>query len=138
MAYNYNPYNNYYSQNYNNNMSYNPMPQTQMQRPQIDTPIQDLRFVTSEEAKAYIVYPNTTALLIDKASKIAYLKSTDNLGQSSMKMFKYGELNTNDDTKNEEYLMKNFVHKDTLDTIVNDINAQLNELKNSINKQIEE
>ena len=93
--------NNYY------NMGFNGYPQYQqpiMQQPMqvqaqrqvpFDMPIQDLRFVTSEEAKAYIVMPNCNALLIDQTSKVAYLKSADQIGKSSTKFFKFEEIDQN-------------------------------------------
>lgn len=106
MAYNYNPYGNYYPQ-------YQTYQQPVQQRPQanFDTPIQDLRFVTSEEAKAHIVYPNSNALLIDKNNGLAYLKSADGLGQSTMRTFKYEEVNgglnpVSSGLNAEEYLKK--------------------------------
>lgn len=68
------------------NMQQIPMqPQPQMQ---YEIPIQDVRFVTSEEAKAYIVMPNSKALLIDK-NGMAYLKTADNMGQSQTQYFRF-------------------------------------------------
>ena len=74
------------------------MPPNQMQ-PQMQTPvpyeipIQDVRFVTSEEARAYIVMPNSKALLIDKQSGIAHLKSADNMGQSQTIFYRFEPVN---------------------------------------------
>lgn len=73
-----------------------PQNQPQMQpqpQPQYEMPIQDIRFVTAEEAKAFIVMPNTSVLLIDKSSGIAQLKSADNMGQSNSKHFRFEEVN---------------------------------------------
>jgi hypothetical protein len=77
-----------------------PMPQIQQQpimqvpsqpmpQPQMDMPVQDIRFVTSEEAKAFIVMPNTRVLLIDRHGGIAHLKTADNMGQSATQMFRF-------------------------------------------------
>lgn len=90
-------------------------PQFQVQKTN-DNPIQDIRFVTSEEAKAHIVYPNTHALLIDKAKGVAYLKSADNMGQSTMKAFRYEELLEN---KTET---TNFVKKEEFEGVVQQLN----------------
>lgn len=72
------------------------MTQTQPQQPvqqmPYEIPIQDVRFVTSEEAKAYIVMPNSKALLIDK-SGTAYLKTADNMGQSQTQYFRFEPIN---------------------------------------------
>lgn len=81
--------------------NYNPQPQQMAQmpqnspqvQPQYDAPIQDIRFVTTEEAKAFIVMPNSTVLLIDKASGRAQLKSADQMGQSASKFFRFEEIN---------------------------------------------
>lgn len=67
-------------------------PQQQVQ-PQYETPIQDIRFVTSEEAKAFIVMPNSKALLIDKNGGVAHLKTADNMGQSVTQYFKFEQVN---------------------------------------------
>ena len=67
-----------------------PMQQPQMQ---YELPIQDVRFVTSEEAKAYIVMPNSKALLIDKNSGVAHLKVADNMGQSQTQYFRFEPVN---------------------------------------------
>jgi hypothetical protein len=68
-----------------------PQPQPQ---PQVsyEIPIQDIRFVTSEEAKAYIVMPNTKALLIDR-NGLAYLKTADGMGQSQTEYFRFEPVN---------------------------------------------
>lgn len=90
-----------YGSNYYGQPSYAPtmqqMPLQAQNQPQMaqqyDVPIQDIRFVTSEEAKAYIVMPNSTVLLIDKSSGKAILKSADPMGQSASKFFKFEEIN---------------------------------------------
>lgn len=72
------------------------MPSTPQNQPQAqqqyDMPIQDIRFVTAEEAKAFIVAPNTSVLLIDKQSGLAQLKSADQMGQSASKFFRFDEV----------------------------------------------
>lgn len=67
--------------------------QQQVQQQQYEAPIQDLRFATLEEAKAYIVMPNTRALLIDRQNGIALMKSADNIGQSFAQYFKFIPVN---------------------------------------------
>jgi hypothetical protein len=70
-----------------------PAPQNQPQaQPQYEMPIQDIRFVTAEEAKAFIVMPNSRVLLIDR-SGTAYLKTADNMGQSVTQYFKFEPVN---------------------------------------------
>lgn len=69
-------------------------PQNQPQaQPQYEMPIQDIRFVTAEEAKAFIVMPNSRVLLIDR-SGMAYLKTADNMGQSQTQCFRFEAVNS--------------------------------------------
>lgn len=97
------PYANYGMPNYAQR-PYVPQAQQAMQntqqipmqpQPQIqyETPIQELRFVTSEEAKAFIVMPNSKALLIDKNNGVAHLKVADNMGQSQTQYFRFEAIN---------------------------------------------
>jgi hypothetical protein len=97
------PYSNYGMPNYSQR-PYTPQVQQAMQntqqipmqpQPQMqyEIPIQDIRFVTSEEAKAYIVMPNSKALLIDKNSGVAHLKVADNMGQSQTQYFRFEPIN---------------------------------------------
>ena len=105
MSYGYNPYSyqnpfsmpNYAQRAYAPQQQPAPMPQVQPQQmpaqtafPQtMDIPVQDIRFVTSEEAKAFIVMPNTRVLLIDRQGGVAHLKTADNMGQSATQMFRF-------------------------------------------------
>lgn len=111
-------------------------PQQSQQPQQFDLPILDIKFATSEEAKSYIMFPNTNVLLIDRQNKIAYLKSADNLGQSSMKGFRYEEEmpeNENTQNKNQEQLKESQQLNHTqLDT---DIFVKKDDLKNFITKE---
>ena len=50
---------------------------------------QDVRFVTTEEAKGYMVMPNAKVLLIDRQNKIATVKCADPMGQSTTQQFKF-------------------------------------------------
>jgi hypothetical protein len=91
------PYTGYAYPNYGNRQFMQPqqpqMAQQQQQPMQYETPIQDIRFVTSEEAKAFIVMPNSKALLIDQKGGIAHLKTADNMGQSVTQYFRFEQIN---------------------------------------------
>ena len=84
----YGGYNNYAPQQQSPSMPQN-QPQAQQQ---YELPIQDIRFVTAEEAKAFIVMPNSRVLLIDR-SGTAYLKTADNMGQSQTQCFRFEAIN---------------------------------------------
>ena len=72
---------------------------TQMQMPQSmptqDIPFNDVKFVTADEAKAYIVAPNTKVMLMDRDKSVFYIKSADSLGKSTLEGFKYSKLDNN-------------------------------------------
>lgn len=91
--YNQYPYGGYGYQPFNSRQFIQQQPQQQPQPMQYETPIQDVRFVTGEEAKAFIVMPNTKALLIDKNGGVAHLKTADNMGQSVTQHFKFEQVN---------------------------------------------
>lgn len=137
----YGNYNNYsqYPMGYQTNMQRqgqmfnNQMPQPQLQpmpmqpqqtQTQFEIPLREVKFVTSEEAKAYIVFPNTASLLIDNQQGLAYLKSADNMGQSFMEAFKFkkyeqGQETALKDTKKEETIdLSNYVKKEDLGAFV--------------------
>ena len=120
-----------------------PQQQVQPQPPmQYETPIQDIRFVTSEEAKAFIVMPNSKALLIDKNGGVAHLKTADNMGQSVTQYFKFEQVNADGSPlKQQEPQQK--VDFSQFVTIAqhNDLLEQFNELKSMLQtvrtKQVE-
>lgn len=70
-------------------------PTQQIMQPSIQQPssLQDFRYGTEEEAKAFIVYPNSYAWFIDPPKGRMYLKSANNAGVSSIDYFKYEPIN---------------------------------------------
>lgn len=147
------PYTGYAYPNYGQRNFMQPqqqMPQQQVQQPmQYETPIQDIRFVTSEEAKAFIVMPNTKALLIDLKGGMAHLKSADNMGQSVAQYFKFEQVNEDGSPiKQEESAPKidydkfmkkedlegfGFVRQDQLNAVFDKLQIMQNQI-NALNK----
>lgn len=76
-----------------------PQVQPQMQMPMaqpmppMDLPIQDIKYVNKAQAEAYIVFPNTKVMLIDKESGIAYVKTADGMGQTQTDYFRFDRVN---------------------------------------------
>ena len=72
-------------------------PQAQSQAPsQMQQPIpqiQDVRYGTEEEAKAFIVFPNASAYFIDEPKGRLYVKTANNVGASSMSYFAITPIN---------------------------------------------
>lgn len=57
---------------------------------------QGLLWVQGEAgAKAYLMAPNTTVLLMDSENERFYIKSTDGAGMPNLRMFSYQEMHTN-------------------------------------------
>lgn len=78
------------------------MQMAQPQMPQMPTmpqqpmasgvPFGEVKFVTSEEARSYTLFPNTSALLIDRQNGVAYVKYADGIGQSFMEVFSFSKM----------------------------------------------
>jgi hypothetical protein len=73
-----------------------PQMQMQAQIPQQSTmemPIQDIKYVNRAQADAYIVFPNTKVMLIDRESGMVYIKAADGMGQSQTEYFRFEPIN---------------------------------------------
>lgn len=137
MAYNAyaNPYNyNYYGTNYQPNMAQNQMAMPQQMQNQYDMQIQGVLFLTSDEAKAYIVPPNKRVMIMDVDKSVFYIKSADALGQSSTTPYKFEPLN-NEQSKVEIDATPSFATLDDLQKLKSDIDATIEELKKGLIKQ---
>ena len=111
------------------------MPQQPTQPPQTN---QGLLWVQGEAgAKSYLVAPNTTVLLMDSEGSRFYLKSTDNAGMPSLRVFEYSEVlqNTPQVSQNTQAdLDSKYVTRaeyDTLNAKYMEILERLNNFSNS-------
>lgn len=115
-----------YPQNYmgyqNSMVQQSPIQQPQLQ-PIIEQPIHEIRFLTADEIKAYIVMPNTKVMLIDKINKLAYIKSADAMGQSSCDIYSFDTFNPD---KSEEKIITPAIDVDSL--------VKKNEIENFVSK----
>ena len=111
-------------------------PQMQPQQQQVTqqtqgVPIREVRFVTSDEARAYIVFPNSNALLIDSPNGMAYLKTADNMGQSFTEYFRFEKVNAdgspiapNQEVKKEPQIdLSMFVSKDDFSVLAEKVDS---------------
>ena len=142
-----NPYLNNYIPNYNYvSQIQRPVQQPvqpMAQQPQTteDVPFNDIKFVTEDEAKGYILFPNTRVMLLDRDKSVFYIKTADSLGKSTLEGYKYTkledksrdnvsrEIDTKDFVKTQDmkdYLsnfitkddMKNFITKEEFDNVI--------------------
>ncbi len=68
----------------------------QYQMPQSPQTNQGLLWVQGEAAaRSYLVAPNSTVLLMDSDTSRFYIKSADNAGMPSLKVFEYSEVSQN-------------------------------------------
>lgn len=94
--------------------------------------IQCVKYGTREEALGSNISANNSVLFIDRQNNTAYLKSSDAIGQSYIKGFKFEEIdmNSNNVRNTQEYLskddLKDFVTKDELSATINTILEKLN------------
>lgn len=128
----------YYSSGYYNNVY--PTYQGNIMQPQqqCDTPIQAVKFVTSDEAKAYIVSPNQRIMLIDKDNSIFYIKGADAMGQSYTSGYKFEPINDSTikiETESNK-LIEDFVKKDDIKDFVTSNDLQI--LKTELTKSIDD
>lgn len=82
----YNPYNN--SNNiYGTNYYGRQQMTANIQQPQFFAPQSNIQFATLDEAKAYIITPNSQMIFLDKDKQRCYLKTSDNNGQSQLEIY---------------------------------------------------
>lgn len=73
-----------------------------------------------EGAKSYPVPPNKTILLMDSDNPIFYFKSSNDLGQCSIKTYEFKEITTQQDN-NQKYVLKS-----DFDELKNKVEEMLN------------
>lgn len=136
-----NQYNGTYIPNYNYNQQRPVQPMTPQPQTTEDVPFNDIKFVTEDEAKGYILFPNTRVMLLDRDKSVFYIKTADSLGKSTLEGYKYTkledkstesvshEIDTKDFVKTQDmkdYLsnfitkddMKNFITKEEFDNVI--------------------
>lgn len=144
-------YNGYYGNAYQQNLMQQQQPQQmgimppqQAQQNQYDIPIQGVIFLTSDEAKAYIVPPNKRVMIMDRDKSVFYIKSADALGQSNTAVYKFEPLveeqpkveiesqaiNTEEFVKKDD--IKEFATAQDLQTLKADFTKSLEDLKKSV------
>ena len=85
-----NGYYGYNPQSYNQNYGYMPQ-QTQFQNNAFSKVI----YGTLDEAKAYILTPNESIMIINKELGEFYVKTADTMGKSVLEGFKYAKIDNN-------------------------------------------
>lgn len=58
------------------------------------TPMQNMIFVSDDEAQRYILPPNSKVLLMSKDNPVFYVKTTDTLGQATIDSYRFERINS--------------------------------------------
>lgn len=131
--YNYNPYPYGYQQNY----YYRP----QVMQPPIATPFRNVLFLTTPDIEKRIVEANTAELLIDRDTKIAYVKSADQMGIPSTKSYRFEEILEKDtnEPKNSQisqnFDMSEYVKTTELQETIKKLEEKIKNLEEKTNKE---
>lgn len=124
----YNPYFNYVPQY--PQYSYGAQTGYQMSPQQVQPGSTQIVYVNGEEgAKAYIVAPNSSILLMDSDSPKFYIKSANAQGQMMMRSFQFEEISDGSSQKAPETDFKAFATKEDLKELEGKILSRLDELK---------
>ena len=120
------------------------IPQIQTtQQPQVN---QGLLWVSGEVgAKSYLVAPNSTVLLMDSDTQRFYLKSADNAGMPSLRIFEYSEVTNTPTTSvnapnlDENVLNDKFVTREEYEGLKRQYESIMERLDslNSVNAEVE-
>lgn len=138
-----NPYP-YQRQNVTPQMQMQPQQQIQPQQAQpqqANLPqIQELRYATEEEAKAFIVFPNASAFFIDLPKNRLYIKSANNSGMSTFDYFSLTPINADGTPiKQQEPIpqvdMGDYIKRSELEQLGFITMPQLKEILNSLTNQ---
>lgn len=136
-----------YSNPYGQNYGMNTQPYYNMNVQTNDLPMQGVKFVTEDEAKAFMVTPNQRVFLMDRDKSVFYIKSADSLGQSSLEAFEFKKVDKNNtEIKEPKFDIENLVKREELNNLVTvdklgeelkvvtiDLTKKIEDLKKSIN-----
>ena len=110
-----------------------------------DMPIQGVKFVTGDEAKGFMVLPNTRVMLMDRNNSIFYIKSANSLGESNLEAFEFKKIDTSKPStveiaKKENIDLEQFVKKDQLGNLVttDKLEGEIKTVKDELSKKIDE
>ena len=109
-----------------------PMPQFQMPTPQCRQP--DMIWVQGEAGmKAYMMAPNTRAILWDQDNPVIYIKTADANGVVSVKTLDYTERGSEQNANTVVTASPDAVTRNDLDSLKDDLQRQINRLDSRIN-----
>lgn len=139
----YNPYNNN-SNMYGGNYYRPPSPTTPIQQTSFFAPQSNIQFATLDEAKAYIITPNSQMIFLDKDKQRCYLKTSDTNGQSRLEIYNLQKQDIDQPAIVQEPApkidMSAYAKTESIDQIKADLEAlkeQLTTKLNELNRKVE-
>ena len=143
----YNPYNNSQNNMYNNQYYKPPMQNTMPQQTTFLAPMNNIQLATLDEAKAYILTPNSQMLFLDKDKQRCYLKTADAYGQSNLETYNLQKQEqpqevqaTTVEPVPKEIDLSGYAKSENVDSLKQELETFKNEITNrlnDINKKIE-
>ena len=129
-----NNYSGYYPQSSYQQPNYNYGYQTQPQMTQQNQPMfMQLTFVNGlEEAKSYIVAPNSSIYLRDNNSNKLYIKSCDNTGRSSLEEYNLVKSSEKGSNSNESIDYNQFVTTSVFQAMKDEFKAKFDEIEKKL------
>ena len=136
---NFTPYGGYnYQPAYIPNYQQRPIMPQQPQQEQVQqaSPFRNVMFLNAKEVAGRIIEPNTTELFIDRDSKVAYVKSADQMGFSSTKAYRLEELTEDEQnglsTPQKQPNMEDYVKKDAFENFTKRVSDKLGQIESKI------
>ena len=129
-----NNYGNYYPNNSYQQPTYNYGYQTQPQMAQQTQPMfMQLTFVNGlDEAKSYIVAPNSSMYLRDNNSNKLYIKSCDNTGRSSLEEYNLVKSTEKGSNSSESVYYNQFVTTSVFQSMKDEFTAKFEEIEKKL------
>ena len=131
--------NSYLGNNQYNAGQYYPSYTPYMQPKQMSA-FSDVMYGTLAEASAYIVPPTKSYMFINRDNMEFYVKSADNMGNSTLETYKYAKA-TNNPTENVSRDFGSFLSREEASSVfatkedITNINARLEEINKKFNAQ---
>lgn len=144
----YNPYNNMPNSNmYSNNFYKTPVQNTMPQQTSFLAPMNNIQLATLDEAKAYILTPNSQMLFLDKDKQRCYLKTSDAYGQSNLETYNLQKQEQSQEIQAatvepvpKEIDMSEYAKTENVDSLKQELETFRDEMTkklNEINKKVE-
>lgn len=138
----YNPYNNNTNNMYGNTYFRQPMQTNITQQTSFLAPMNNIQLASLDEAKAYILTPNSQMLFLDKDKQRCYLKTADAYGQSNLEIYNLQKQEQQQEQEIQQATvepipkidMSEYAKNETLESLKQELDAFKNDITNKLNE----